>query len=143
MLQCGMADSAAGAAQHQGIIEETIMAEQQAPEAKAADPVEMSRSMAKIAERSQRLVSEFLERQQRGAGRREIDPLNIGGAFMEMTAQMMADPAKLVQGGSRPHGACWARSRSRSSSPKPATGASAMPTGTRATCSTSSSSPIC
>jgi polyhydroxyalkanoate synthase len=97
MLQCGMADSAAGAAQLQGIIEETIMAEQQAPEAKTADPVEMSRSMAKIAERSQRLVSEFLERHRHDAGRRDLDPLNIGGAFMEMTAQMMADPAKLVQ----------------------------------------------
>ena len=26
-----------------------------------------------------------------------MDPLNIGGAFLEMTAQMMADPAKMVQ----------------------------------------------
>ena len=73
------------------------MAEQQAPETKPADPVEMSRSMAKIAERSQRLVSEFLERQARGSGRTDPDPFNIGGAFLEMTAQMMADPAKLVQ----------------------------------------------
>ena len=73
------------------------MAEQPVPETKPADPAEMSRSMAKIAERSQRLVSEFLERQQRGAGRTDLDPFNIGGAFLEMTAQMMADPAKLVQ----------------------------------------------
>jgi len=73
------------------------MAEQQAPETKPADPVEMSRSMARIAERSQRLVSEFLERQHRGEGRSDPDPFNLGGAFMEMTAQMMADPAKLVQ----------------------------------------------
>jgi polyhydroxyalkanoate synthase len=73
------------------------MAEQPAPETKPADPVEMSRSMARIAERSQRLVSEFLERQQRGEGRSDPDPFNIAGAFLEMTAQMMADPAKLVQ----------------------------------------------
>ncbi len=73
------------------------MAEQPVPETKPADPAEMSRSMAKIAERSQRLVSEFLERQQRGAGRTDLDPFNIGGAFLEMTARMMADPAKLVQ----------------------------------------------
>ena len=73
------------------------MAEQPAPETNPVDPVEMSRSMAKIAERSQRLVSEFLERQQRGEGRTDPDPFNIGGAFLEMTAQMMADPAKLVQ----------------------------------------------
>ncbi len=97
MLQCGMVDSLSGAAQFRGIIEETIMAEQPAPETKPADPVEMSRSMAKIAERSQRLVSEFLERQRGGAGRTDLDPFNIGGAFLEMTAQMMADPAKQVQ----------------------------------------------
>ena len=73
------------------------MAEQQGPKAKPADPVEMSRAMARIAERSQRLVSEFLERQRRGEGRRDPDPFNIGGAFLEMTARMMADPAKMVQ----------------------------------------------
>ena len=27
----------------------------------------------------------------------EIDPLNVGKAFMEMTTQMMADPANMVQ----------------------------------------------
>ena len=40
------------------------MAEQQAPDIKLPDPVEISKSMAGIAERSQKLVSEFLERQQ-------------------------------------------------------------------------------
>jgi polyhydroxyalkanoate synthase len=68
-------------------------------EIKLPDPVELSRSMAQIAERSQRLVADFLARQ--NVGRREGigmgDPLNIGGAFFEMTARMMADPAKLVQ----------------------------------------------
>ena len=73
------------------------MAEQQAPEVKPADPVEMSRAMARIAERGQRLVSEFLQRQQSGGGKTDTDPLNIGGAFLEMTTQMMADPAKMVQ----------------------------------------------
>ncbi len=73
------------------------MAEQQGPKAKPADPVEMSRAMARIAERSQRLVSEFLERQQRGEGRSDPDPFNIAGAFQEMTARMMADPAKMVE----------------------------------------------
>ena len=73
------------------------MAEKQGPEARPADPAEMARAMAEIAERSQRLVAEFLERQQHDEGPANLDPLNIGGAFMEMTAQMMADPAKLVQ----------------------------------------------
>ncbi len=73
------------------------MAKQPGPEVQPADPAEMARTMAKIAERSQRLVAGFLERQQHDGGPANLDPLNIGGAFMEMTAQMMADPAKLVQ----------------------------------------------
>jgi len=74
------------------------MAEQPAPDLSAPDPVEISKSMANIAERSQKLVSEFLKRQNDGdSGQQPLDPLNIGNAFMEMTARMMADPAKLVQ----------------------------------------------
>src|SRR3546814_11588136 len=57
--------------------------------------------MTKIAERSQRLVKEFLERQASNPERRAtpetFDPLNVGGAFLEMTRQMMANPARLVQ----------------------------------------------
>ena len=56
----------------------------------------MSQKMANIAERSQRLVTEFLERQSTDQGA-NLDPLNIGSAFLEMTAHMMTDPAKLVQ----------------------------------------------
>jgi polyhydroxyalkanoate synthase len=70
-----------------------------AKETRLPDPVELSRSMAQIAERSQRLVADFLTRQDLGKpqGIGMGDPLNIGGAFFEMTARMMADPAKLVQ----------------------------------------------
>ena len=75
------------------------MAEQQPPESKLPDPVEISKSMAGIAERSQKLVSDFLERQHQegNGGAAAFDPMNIGAAFMEMTSRMMADPAKLVQ----------------------------------------------
>ena len=62
---------------------------------KMADPAVLGRSMAGIAERSQRLVTDWLNRQSHEAP--EIDPLNIGHAFMEMTTQLMKDPAKLVQ----------------------------------------------
>jgi polyhydroxyalkanoate synthase len=64
------------------------------------DPVELSRSMAEIADRSQRLVADWLKRQNLPASDGNAgmaDPLNIGGAFLEMTARMMADPARLVQ----------------------------------------------
>jgi len=59
------------------------------------DPVHMGRALTDIAERSQRLVTDFLTRQ--SAAGQSIDPLNIGGAFFEMTAKLMSDPAKVVQ----------------------------------------------
>ena len=63
--------------------------------AKPVDPAQLTRSMADIAERSQRIVGDWLNRQ--SVELPKIDPLNIGQAFMEMTAQLMRDPAKLVQ----------------------------------------------
>ncbi len=72
------------------------MAEQQPPDVKLPDPIEMSQAMANIAERSQRLVADFLERQNQSDDHGDLDPLNIGTAFIEMTARMMSDPAKLV-----------------------------------------------
>ncbi|MFI4987272.1 MAG: class I poly(R)-hydroxyalkanoic acid synthase, partial [Alphaproteobacteria bacterium] len=67
------------------------------PDIKLPDPVEFSRAIAKIAERSQRLVSEFLARQQTDRHVGMADPLNVGNAFLEMTARLMANPAKLVE----------------------------------------------
>lgn len=73
------------------------MAEPQSPEIKIPDPVEMSRNMARIAEQSQRLVSDFLQRQNGGDASASQGMMHIGAAFMEMTARLMADPAKLMQ----------------------------------------------
>src|SRR5690242_13836659 len=56
---------------------------------KLPDPATVGRSMADIAERSQRIVNEWLKRQ--GRQEQELDPLNIGSAFMEMTARLMAN----------------------------------------------------
>jgi polyhydroxyalkanoate synthase len=63
---------------------------------KLPDPAEVGRSMADIAERSQRLVADWLHRQ-RQDGAPGLDPLNISGAFMEMTARLMTNPARLMQ----------------------------------------------
>jgi polyhydroxyalkanoate synthase len=71
--------------------------EPKGPDIKLPDPVELSRAMANIAQRSQRLVSEFLARQSQDTHVGMADPLNIGSAFMEMTAKLMANPAKLVE----------------------------------------------
>jgi len=75
------------------------MAERQDGPVKLPDPVEMSRSMTAIAARSQKLVSDFLARQGKPAesGMGMADPMNIGGAFLEMTARLMTDPSRLVQ----------------------------------------------
>jgi polyhydroxyalkanoate synthase len=69
----------------------------QKPAAKVPDPVEMSQALTQLAERGQALVADFLERQAQSKDGPQIDQLNIGGAFFEMTARIMADPAKLIQ----------------------------------------------
>jgi len=74
------------------------MAEPQKPEAhafKLPDPAVITRSMADVAERSQRIVGEWLKRQ--AQEKRSPDPVNIGSAFLEMTARLMANPATLLQ----------------------------------------------
>ena len=70
-----------------------------AAEVKLPDPAEIS-GMAQIAEKSQRLVTDFLQRQGGGGngGVGMANPLAIGAAFFEMTARMMSDPARLVAG---------------------------------------------
>ncbi|MBE9606512.1 class I poly(R)-hydroxyalkanoic acid synthase [Acetobacteraceae bacterium H6797] len=68
---------------------------------KLPDPALVSRTMADVAERGQRIVADFLRRQSDEAGASQDairpDPLNIGGAFMEMTAKLMANPARIVE----------------------------------------------
>lgn len=59
------------------------------------DPALVSRTMADVAERSQRIVADFLKRQADQPG--EADPMHIGNAFLDMTTRLMANPAKLMQ----------------------------------------------
>jgi poly[(R)-3-hydroxyalkanoate] polymerase subunit PhaC len=73
------------------------MANQRAAEAKLDEAGALARSFADIAETSQRLVRDFLERQKTGASDGPLDPLDLGRAFAELTARMMADPAKLAR----------------------------------------------
>ena len=73
------------------------MAETQKTETgfKLPDPADIGRSMADIAERSQRIVSDWLKRQ--ADENHSPDPLNIASAFMEMTARLIANPSYLVE----------------------------------------------
>lgn len=74
------------------------MADKESPNAapfRLPDPALVSRTMADVAERGQRIVSDFLKRQAGSSA--DPDPLKIGNAFLEMTTRLMANPARLVQ----------------------------------------------
>ena len=59
------------------------------------NPAVLGRSMADVAERSQRLVADWLHRQSRDAP--DLHVTNIAHAFMEMTAQLMRNPAEVTR----------------------------------------------
>ena len=71
------------------------MAESENPSFRLPDPALVSRTMADVAERSQRIVADFLKRQADAPG--EADPMHIGNAFLDMTSRLMTNPAKLMQ----------------------------------------------
>ena len=68
------------------------------PDFKLPDPEVVSRTMADVAERSQRIVGDWLKRQAEGEnGDGSADATSIGRAFLEMTTKLMADPAALLK----------------------------------------------
>ncbi|MCA3363257.1 MAG: class I poly(R)-hydroxyalkanoic acid synthase [Roseomonas sp.] len=71
------------------------MAESDNASFRLPDPALVSRTMSDVAERSQRIVADFLKRQADTPG--EADPMHIGNAFLDMTTRLMANPAKLMQ----------------------------------------------
>ncbi len=66
-------------------------------EVRQPDPAEIADAMGRIAEQTQRLTRDFVERQKTGEAPANPDPLNIGSAFFELTRQLMANPAQLVE----------------------------------------------
>ena len=74
------------------------MSETQAKRNSGDDPIAFSRSMADIAERSQKLVTDFVLQQANDGRAVEMgDSVNIGAAFFEMTAKLMAQPTRLME----------------------------------------------
>jgi len=62
------------------------------------DPADVTKALADIGERSQRLINEFLEKQANPPPHGgSPDPLNIGNAFLEMTTHLLSNPAKLME----------------------------------------------
>src|SRR4051812_12871125 len=60
------------------------------------DPVELSHNFARVAERSQRLVVDFLTHAPEFSGFGMADP-RLGKAFLELTAKMLSDPMALAR----------------------------------------------
>jgi polyhydroxyalkanoate synthase len=75
------------------------MNDQQIPEVRMPDPDEVRETVARIAEQSQRIVKDFIERQREGQGHeyRVLDPSVITHSFQEYVAKLMADPAKAIE----------------------------------------------
>ncbi|MEQ8510776.1 MAG: class I poly(R)-hydroxyalkanoic acid synthase [Rhodospirillaceae bacterium] len=59
--------------------------------------VDMAQTMASIAERSQRLVSDFIARNASGEAMDMSESAHIGAAFMELSQKMMQDPSQFVE----------------------------------------------
>ncbi|MGB0683529.1 MAG: PHA/PHB synthase family protein [Magnetovibrionaceae bacterium] len=73
------------------------MAEQPGLDPRLPDAEKLAEGWTNIAERSQRIVSDFLVRQSQEATTMFSDPLGIGSAFMEWSQAMMTNPNKLVE----------------------------------------------
>jgi len=61
------------------------------------DPAEFAKNMAKVAEQCQQVMQEFFARQSEDLGNKPFDPLNVTNAFGELFAQLLNDPAKLLE----------------------------------------------
>jgi len=72
------------------------MSDQQGTEPHIPDFDKLAENMSSVAEKSQRLIADFMKRQAEGDSSAFDDPLNIGHTFLELTQKMMADPAKVV-----------------------------------------------
>ncbi len=57
----------------------------------------MAEDMAKVAETSHKLVSEWLAKQKETEGAAALDPFGVGEAFLALTADLMKDPARLAE----------------------------------------------
>ncbi|MDX2312644.1 MAG: class I poly(R)-hydroxyalkanoic acid synthase [Gammaproteobacteria bacterium] len=76
------------------------MSERAPAEPKPPDAEKVSETVSKIAEQSQRLLQEFVERQEAdgdGGEFQVLDPADMVRSFQELTQKMMADPAKVVE----------------------------------------------
>jgi polyhydroxyalkanoate synthase len=60
------------------------------------DAEAFGRNMARVAAKSQHLLSEFLKRQTERFGQEPIDPLNVSAAFFALLKQIAANPGQML-----------------------------------------------
>lgn len=73
------------------------MADQHASGRTLSDPAQLARSLADIAERSQRLLAEWMTRNGLAGSRAAMsETLDIAGSFADLTTHMVADPARIA-----------------------------------------------
>jgi polyhydroxyalkanoate synthase len=63
---------------------------------RVGDAAQFGRNMAIVASKSQKLLSEFLKRQNQHKGDEPLDPLNVSGAFYALFKEMAAHPERIV-----------------------------------------------
>ena len=61
------------------------------------EPLEQANEFGRMAAQSQRIVADFIARQQKQGALEPHGPFDVGEAFIKMTQQMLSDPARLVQ----------------------------------------------
>jgi polyhydroxyalkanoate synthase subunit PhaC len=61
------------------------------------DPAEFARNMVKVAGQSQKLLTDFISHQKDIRRVGPIDPLNVAGAFIELTTRLLAHPQKAIE----------------------------------------------
>lgn len=74
------------------------MADQHASGRTLSDPAQLARSLADIAERSQRLLTDWMTRNGLAGPRAAMsETLEIAGSFADLTTHMVTDPARMAQ----------------------------------------------
>ena len=60
-------------------------------------PEQLSEAVTKVAAETNRMMSEYMEHQKSLAAANPFDPMGIGAAFVDFTAQLMTDPDRLMK----------------------------------------------
>jgi polyhydroxyalkanoate synthase len=72
------------------------MASTDTPQAELPDPQEIARTYAEVAQRSSRLLSEYMQHRIEQGVQPPSDEMGVAHAFLDMSAKLLADPCRLA-----------------------------------------------